>query len=98
MVEKVLKIKETKQGILLPVMVIPKGKEFAVIGFDEWNSSLKIRLQEKPEKGKANQELLKELRNFFGAEVEIVKGKKQREKILLVHAGKKSVEESLSSL
>ena len=98
MVEKVLKIKETKQGILLPVLVVPKGKEFAVIGFDEWNAALKIRLQEKPEKEKANQELVKELRNFFGAEVEIVKGKKQRQKMLLVHTGKKRVEKSLSSL
>ncbi len=98
MVERVLKIKETKQGTLLPILVVPKGKEFAIIGFDEWNGSLKIRLQEKPEKGKANQELVKKLRNFFGAEVEIVKGKKQRKKMLLVHAGKKSVKESLSSL
>ena len=96
MVEKVLKIKETRKGTLLPVTVVPKGKEFAIIGFDEWNGSLKIRLQEKPEKGKANQELVKELRNFFGAKVEIVKGKKQRQKMLLVHAGKKSCEESLS--
>ena len=98
MVEKVLKIKETKQGTLLPILVVPQGKEFAIIGFDEWNNSLKIRLQEKPEKGKANQELVKELRNFFSAEVEIVKGKKQRQKMLLIHADKKSVEKNLSSL
>ena len=98
MVEKVLKMRETRQGILLPVTVVPKGMKFAVIGFDEWNGSLKIRLREKPEKGKANQELVKGLRNFFGAEVEIVKGKKQRQKMLLVHAGKKSCEESLSGL
>ena len=98
MVERVLKIKETKQGILMPVLVVPQGKEFAIIGFDEWNDSLKIRLSEKPEKGKANQELVKELRNFFSAEIEIVKGKKQRQKMLLIHADKKSVEENLSSL
>ena len=52
MVERVLKIKETKEGTLLPVLVVPKGKEFAIIGFDEWNHSLKIRPQEKPEKGR----------------------------------------------
>ncbi len=98
MIERVLKIKETKQGTLLPILVIPQGKEFAIIGFDEWNNSLKIRLQEKPEKGKANQELVKELRNFFSAEVEIVKGKKQRQKMLLIHADKKSVKKNLSSL
>jgi len=98
MVEKVLKIKETKQGTLLPILVVPQGKEFAIIGFDEWNNSLKIRLQEKPEKGKANQELVKELRNFFSAEVEIVKGKKQRQKMLLIHADKKSVKKNLSGL
>ena len=98
MVEKVLKIEETGQGTLLPVLVVPKGKEFAVIGFDEWNGCLKIRLREKPEKGKANQELVKELRNFFGAEIEIVKGKKQRQKMLLVRTGKKNCEEILSGL
>ena len=98
MVERVLKIKETKQGILMPVLVVPQGKEFAIIGFDEWSNSLKIRLSEKPEKGKANQELVKELRNFFSAEIEIVKGKKQRQKMLLIHADKKSVEKNLSSL
>ena len=98
MAEKNLKIKETSQSTLLHVQVVPKGKKFAVIGFDEWNGSLKIRLKEKPEKGKANKELIKELRNFFGAKVEIVKGKKQRQKMLLIHAGKKSCEKSLSVL
>ncbi len=98
MVERVLKIKETKEGILLPVLVVPQGKEFAIIGFDEWNNSLKIRLSKKPEKGKANQELVKELRKFFSAKAEIVKGKKQRQKMLLIHTDKKSVQKSLSSL
>ena len=98
MVEKIEKeLVETKQGILVPVLVIPKGKEFAVVGFDEWGKTLKIRVKEAPKKGKANQELVEKLEKFFKAKVEIVSGEKQRKKKLLVHAEKEKVLESLSS-
>jgi len=92
--EKILK--ESLQGCLMPVQVISEGKEFALIGFDEWNQALKIRVSKKREKGKANKELLKELRGIFGAEVEIIKGEKSRQKTLLVHAKKARVLKSLS--
>ncbi len=99
MVVKVGKnLKENRQGTFLPVQVVPRGKEFALIGFDEWTGSLKVRLSKPKEKGKANKELLQKLRGFFGAEVEITKGKKAQQKILLVHAEKTRVEKSLSAL
>ena len=71
---------KTAQGILLPVRVAPGCKEFAVSGFDEWTGSLKVRLLEKPEKGKANKELLENFEKIFNTHVEIAAGEKQREK------------------
>ncbi len=92
------KLVETKQGTLMPVQVVPEGKRFVIIGFDEWTGSLKIRLRAKAEKGKANQELVKEMRQFFGASVELKKGEKQRQKTLLIRAKKALVLLRLSSL
>ena len=89
---------ETRQGVLLPVQVVPQGKKFAVIGFDEWLGALKIRLLAKAEKGKANQELVEELRKIFKAEIEIAAGEKSQRKKLLVHAPKAQVLKSLSGL
>ena len=91
------KMVETSQGTKVQVTVIPQGKQFALIGFDEWTGSLKIRLQEKPEKGKANKELTKNLQKKLKAKVEIIAGEKQRQKTLLVHATKQSVIKSLSA-
>jgi hypothetical protein len=87
---------ETAQGTLLPVQVVPQGKEFAVIGFDEWSGALKIRLRAKAEKGKANQELVEELRKIFSAKVEIAAGQKSQRKKLLVRATKARILQSLS--
>ncbi len=89
---------ETLQGTLVPIQVIPKGKKFAVVGFDEWGLTLKVRVSENPEKGKANRELIEELEKFFNTKVKIVSGEKQRKKRLLVLATKSSVVKSLSGL
>ena len=98
-VEKLEKeLVETRQGTLVPVQAITEGKEFAVVGFDEWSKALKVRLSEKAQKGKANQELARALGAIFNAEVEIVSGERQRKKRLLVHAEKGRVLECLSAL
>jgi len=88
---------ETKQGTLLKVHAKPDSKNFA-LGLDEWKGSLEVKLRAKPEKGKANKELLKKLRKIFDADIEIIKGKKSSKKTLLIDAEKKRVLKSLSSL
>jgi len=86
---------ETRQGILIPVHVIPGSKKFAVLGIKEW-TGLNVRLESKPENGKANQELVKRMRQLFNAEVELAQGKESRQKKLLVKAGKEKVLQCLS--
>ncbi len=89
---------KTKHGTIVPVQVIPGSKEFAVPGIDEWDGSLKVRLQKKPERGKANKELVEKLRKFFKTEVEIIAGKKKQRKKLLIHGEKTRVLKRLSKL
>lgn len=86
------------QAFLLPVHAVPGSKHFAVEGFDEWTGSLKVRLQAKPEHGKANKQLLHNLSKILDAEIKIVAGERQREKRLLVLAPKEQVIERLSML
>jgi len=99
MVEKGFEEKLQKKGncTLLKVHAKPGSKEFAVGGFDEWTSALEVRLCEKPEKGKANNQLKKELEKIFQTRVKIVSGQKSRQKTLLVFAPKAQVKKCLST-
>jgi uncharacterized protein (TIGR00251 family) len=99
MVEKDFGEKLQKKGkcTLLSVHTKPGSKEFAVGGFDKWTGSLEVRLREKPEKGKANYRLKKELEKIFQARVKIVSGQRSRQKTLLVFAPKAQVEKCLST-
>ena len=51
-----------------------------------------------PDKDKANKELMKELKKFFGKEVSIVSGHKSREKIILVKGKKDDIETLIKQL
>ena len=48
--------KETKNGLILPVKVVPKASKNAIVGWE--NGELKVRLNAIPEKGEANEELI----------------------------------------
>lgn len=86
---------ETGHGTMVQVQARAGCKQFAA---SLENGILKVRLQEKPEKGKANKELEKRLKRLFGAEARIIKGKKSGKKTLLVKAKKGLVAERLKSL
>lgn len=72
------------KDFILNVHVIPDSKESEVKGLDEWSRSLKVKVREKAMKGKANTELEKKLKEFFGKEVKIIKGEKNRNKKVLI--------------
>ncbi len=49
-------IKETKEGILIPIKVIPKASKNAIVGWEQ--EELKVKVHAPPDKGKANEELI----------------------------------------
>lgn len=76
-------IKQTPRGTVIDVHVVPNSKAFAIAGMD-WNGDIKIKVKSKANKGKANEELVTELRKRLSAEVEIITGHKSRQKSLLI--------------
>ncbi len=86
------------EGTLVRVRVNPGARETAVRGVDEWRGVLEIDVSEPPEKGRANKELIRFLKDKTGADVKLLSGETSREKTLLIE-GKTpdEVEEALLS-
>lgn len=75
----------TKEGICFRVKVIPKASRSDLVGIE--NDELKIRLAAVPEKGEANDALLRFAAELFGislSRVVLVQGEKSRHKRLCV--------------
>lgn len=68
--------------MIIEVKVKPNSKKQEIIKISE--NEYKISLKEKAENNKANIELLKLLKKYFGREVEIIKGLKNKNKIVEV--------------
>ena len=77
--------KVTPEGINLPIKVVPKCNRTEIVAWE--NGELKIRLAAIPEKGEANQELIRFLAKFFKlpkSSFVITHGETSRHKIVQV--------------
>ncbi|MCK4670288.1 MAG: YggU family protein [Nanoarchaeota archaeon] len=70
------------EGNLLKVKVIPNSSNNEIVGYDNEKKELKIKLKAQPEKGKANHELILFFKKNLGLNIEIVKGRTTRKKIV----------------
>ena len=61
------------------------------------NGAIRVKLVSKPEKNKANQELVEGLKKLLKANVLIVKGLKSRKKTLIVGETKENIKKRLES-
>lgn len=92
-------IQQTEGGILVEIEVSPKSPGFKISGYNEWRNEIEVRIKSVPQKGKANQELIKEFSKLTGKDVEIASGQKSRHKTLKVYGiNKKEFEEILETL
>jgi len=76
--------KITSDGILVPIKIIPKASSDKIVGWEE--NALKIRITAIPEKGEANQSVIKILSKTLKiakSNIVIVKGETSRNKIIL---------------
>jgi uncharacterized protein len=88
-----LSIKETKEGIILPIFVKPNSPKFKI---ELVGTEIIVYSTEEPNKGKVNKEIMKDASKFFGFQVEIVSGLTSRKKVLLLrNANRASVETCL---
>ena len=68
----------------LKVLIKPNSSKNSILDFDSNKKALRISIKAAPEKGKANQELVKFLSKLLKKKVMIIKGLKNREKILKI--------------
>lgn len=80
-----------EKGVILKLHIAAKSYRFELGEFDGLQNELRVKVCSPPHKGKANKELLKELKKAFSANVDILKGEKSNKKIVLVHASKEKV-------
>ncbi|VVB74367.1 putative ACR, YggU family [uncultured archaeon] len=71
--------------------LIRTGKKKFGLSFDSENELLIIEITENPEKGKANKEIIKELKKFFKSEIELVSGLKSKKKRIKISLPKQEV-------
>ncbi|MCX9012305.1 MAG: DUF167 domain-containing protein [Candidatus Methanoperedens sp.] len=59
-------VKETPEGVTLDLEISPGAKETAVRGYNPWRRRIEVRLSERAEKGRANDQLISFLSGLFG--------------------------------
>jgi len=80
-----IELEESANGVLLPVQAQPKSRKNRLVGIH--NGRLKVAVTQAPEKGKANDALVKLLASALGlrrSQIELVSGATSSQKIFLI--------------
>jgi len=84
------------QYFVIKAKIISNAPKFQILGFE--SGELKIKAKSLPAKNKANLEIIKELKKFFGAEIKIVKGLKSARKEIWIGLSEQHAKQKLSEL
>jgi uncharacterized protein len=78
-------LEQTPEGVLLPVQAQPKARKNQIVG---WHAGrLKVQVTQAPEKGKANQAILKLLAKSLGlkrSQIQLVSGDTSPQKLFCI--------------
>jgi len=80
-------ITDMDDGVLIEVHVIPSAKEVRIVGYNPWRDCVEVRLTEKPQKGRANKQLIEVFEKLFDVErknIKIIKGLKTDSKVIKI--------------
>jgi len=96
---KIPNIKETLEGVILPIKVIASSSVNKVVGWESHH--LKVKLTAPPEKGKANEALIDILADFFGiakSKISILQGHTNPKKTVCLGGMTKEMVERICAL
>jgi uncharacterized protein (TIGR00251 family) len=80
-------IRQTREGVMLELKISPGAIETAVHGYNPWRKRIEVRLSERAQKGKANEQLISFLSDLFrvnSRDVRIITGFTNSKKSLLI--------------
>lgn len=84
-------VRQTSEGVVLYLEISPGAKENAVHGYNPWRKRIEVRLSERAQKGKANEQLISFLSDLFyvnSRDVRIITGLTNSKKSLLIVGAK----------
>ena len=80
-------VRQTSEGVVLDLEISPGASEIAIHGYNPWRKRIEVRLSERAQKGKANEQLISFLSCLFhvnSRDVRIIKGLANSKKSLLI--------------
>ncbi|MFB6088481.1 MAG: DUF167 family protein [Candidatus Aenigmatarchaeota archaeon] len=82
---------------LLNIRVKPNSNCFEILGINEWDNRLHIKLKSPAKDNQANKELLKEMKEILDEEVKLFSGKTSRKKTILIrNIGEENIKDKLN--
>jgi uncharacterized protein (TIGR00251 family) len=84
-------VRQTSEGVVLDLEISPGAKETAVHGYNPWRKRIEVRLSERAQEGKANEQLISFLSDLFhvnSRDVRIITGFANSKKSLLIVGAK----------
>ncbi len=76
-----MKPKEIQNGVVIKIRVKPHARQF---GIKKIEDQIIVEVKNPPVKGKANDDVIQGLSGFFGKSVQLLKGHKSKQKIVLI--------------
>ncbi len=80
-------VRQTREGVVLDLEISPGAKETCMHGYNPWRKRIEVRLSERAQRGKANEQLISFLSDLFhvnSREVRIITGTANSKKSLLI--------------
>jgi uncharacterized protein len=80
-------VRQTGEGIVLDLDISPGAKATCIHGYNPWRKRIEVRLSERAQKGKANEQLISFLSDLFhvnSRDVRIITGSTNSKKSLLI--------------
>ena len=84
-------VRQTSEGVVLDLEISPGAKKTTVHGYNPWRKRIEIRLSERAQKGKANEQLISFLSDLFhvnSRDIRIITGSTNSKKSLLIVGAK----------
>lgn len=76
-----MKPKEVQSGVVIKIRVKPHARQFTIKRIED---QIIVAVKNPPVKGKANDDVIRGLSSFFAKPVQLLKGHKSKQKILLI--------------
>ena len=80
-------VRQTGDGVVLDLEISPGAKETVVHGYNPWRKRIEVRLSERAQKGKANEQLISFISDLFNVNsrnVRIITGSTNSKKSVLI--------------